>query len=134
MSVRYVLSLLVLGGLLDIPVCAQLVADTLHTIDEVTVKVRRTPLSVVSMQPVQSIGREQLEAMGAQSVADAVKHFAGVTVRDYGGIGGLKTVSVRSLGVAHTAVSYDGVTVSNAQAGQIDVGRFALDNVEELSL
>ena len=134
MSVRYVLSLLVLGGLLDIPVCAQLVADTLHTIDEVTVKVRRTPLSVVSMQPVQSIGREQLETMGAQSVADAVKHFAGVTVRDYGGIGGLKTVSVRSLGVAHTAVSYDGVTVSNAQAGQIDVGRFALDNVEELSL
>lgn len=134
MSVRYVLNLLVLGGLLNIPVCAQSVVDTLHTIDEVTVKARRTPLPVASAQPVQSMGREQLEALGAQSVADAVKRFAGVTVRDYGGIGGLKTVSVRSLGVAHTAVSYDGVAVSNAQAGQIDVGRFALDNVEELSL
>ena len=134
MSVRYVLNLLVLGGLLNIPVRAQSVVDTLHTIDEVTVKARRTPLSVASAQPVQSMGREQLEALGIQSVADAVKRFAGVTVRDYGGIGGLKTVSVRNLGAAHTAVSYDGVTVSNAQAGQIDVGRFSLDNVEELSL
>ena len=134
MSVRYVLNLLVLGGLLNIPVRAQSVVDTLHTIDEVTVKARRTPLSVASAQPVQSMGREQLEALGIQSVADAAKRFAGATVRDYGGIGGLKTVSVRSLGAAHTAVCYDGVTVSNAQAGQIDVGRFSLDNVEELSL
>ena len=134
MSVRYVLNLLVLGGLLNIPVRAQSVVDTLHTIDEVTVKARRTPLSVASAQPVQSMGREQLEALGIQSVADAVKRFAGATVRDYGGIGGLKTVSVRNLGAAHTAVCYDGVTVSNAQAGQIDVGRFSLDNVEELSL
>lgn len=134
MSVRYVLNLLVLGGLLNIPVRAQSVVDTLHTIDEVTVKARRTPLSVASAQPVQSMGREQLEALGIQSVADAAKRFAGATVRDYGGIGGLKTVSVRSLGAAHTAVSYDGVTVSNTQAGQIDIGRFSLDNVEELSL
>ncbi len=134
MSVRYVLNLLLLGGLLNIPVQAQSVVDTLHTIDEVTVKARRTPQSVASAQPVQSLGHEQLEALGIQSVADAVKRFAGTTVRDYGGIGGLKTVSVRSLGVAHTAVNYDGVTVSNTQAGQIDVGRFSLDNVEELSL
>lgn len=134
MSVRYVLNLLVLGGLLNIPVRAQSVVDTLHTIDEVTVKARRTPLLVASAQPVQSMGRERLEALGIQSVADAVKRFAGATVRDYGGIGGLKTVSVRNLGAAHTAVSYDGVTVSNTQAGQIDIGRFSLDNVEELSL
>ena len=134
MSVRYVLNLLLLGGLLNIPVQAQSVADTLHTIDEVTVKANRTPLSVASAQPVQTLGHEHLEALGIQSVADAVKRFAGTTVRDYGGIGGLKTVSVRSLGVAHTAVNYDGVTVSNTQAGQIDVGRFSLDNVEELSL
>ncbi len=134
MSVRYVLNLLVLGGLLNIPVQAQSLADTLHTIDEVTVKACRVPASVSSVQPVQSMDKEQLQSLGIQSVADAVRRFAGATVRDYGGIGGLKTVSVRSLGASHTAVSYDGVTVSNTQAGQIDVGRFAMDNVEELSL
>ena len=58
--------------------------------------------------------------------------FAGANVKDYGGIGGLKTVSVRNIGAAHTAVSYDGVVVSNSQAGQIDIGRFSLDNVSTL--
>jgi outer membrane cobalamin receptor len=138
MSVRYVLGCIVLSGLLNIPVCAQSEADSLadkmHTIGEVMVKARRLPVSVSSAQPVQFIGREQLEGLGLQSVADAVRRFAGATVRDYGGIGGLKTVSVRSLGAGHTAVSYDGVAVSNTQAGQIDIGRFSLDNVEELSL
>lgn len=38
------------------------------------------------------------------------------------------------MGAAHTAVSYDGVAVSNCQAGQIDIGRFSLDNVSMLSL
>lgn len=59
---------------------------------------------------------------------------AGTNVRDYGGIGGLKTVSVRNMGAHHTAVSYDGTPVSNCQAGQVDIGRFSLDNVGMLSL
>lgn len=63
-----------------------------------------------------------------------MKHFAGVTVKDYGGIGGLKTVSIRSLGAQHTAVGYDGITLTDCQTGQIDIGRFSLDNVDQLSL
>ena len=57
-----------------------------------------------------------------------------MTVQDYGGIGGLKTVSVRSLGAKHTAVSYDGVTITDAQSGQVDISRFTLDNVDMISL
>ena len=40
----------------------------------------------------------EMERLGVHEVADAVRHFSGVTVKDYGGIGGLKTISVRSLG------------------------------------
>lgn len=46
----------------------------------------------------------------------------------------MKTVSVRSLGAKHTAVSYDGVTITDAQSGQVDISRFSLDNVEMVSL
>ena len=126
-------------GILPLVVMAQADIDTIstreeHFIDEVVVKARKTSSSVSSSQPTQNMNREQLDALGIQSVADAVKRFAGATVRDYGGIGGLKTVSIRSFGTSHTGISYDGVTVSNCQAGQIDLGRFSLDNVEELSL
>ena len=75
-----------------------------------------------------------MERIGVLEVADAMRHFSGVSVKDYGGIGGLKTISVRSLGAQHTAVSYDGVAVSDCQSGQVDISRFSLNNVSELTL
>lgn len=84
--------------------------------------------------PLQVMNKASIERLGVQELSDAVRRFSGVTVKDYGGIGGLKTVSIRSLGAQHTAVSYDGVTVTDAQSGQVDISRFTLDNVEMLSL
>ncbi len=84
--------------------------------------------------PTQTFSKKELQRMQALQLSDAVKHFAGVTVKDYGGIGGLKTVSLRSLGAEHTAIGYDGIAVSNSQTGQIDIGRFSLENVDRLSL
>ena len=110
------------------------ISDKVHQMDDVIVKARRMPTKITSTTSVQVLGKEDLRNLGLQNMGDAVKRFAGTNVRDYGGIGGLKTVSVRNLGAAHTAVSYDGVAISNTQAGQIDIGRFSLDNVSSLSL
>jgi len=108
--------------------------STVHQLKQVDVAGHRTERNVLASKPIQQMQKTELEELGIQNLADAVKKFAGTNVRDYGGIGGMKTVSVRNLGAHHTAVSYDGVTVSNTQAGQIDVGRFSLDNMESLSL
>ncbi len=87
-----------------------------------------------STAPLQILESRQLENLNAFQVSDAVKHFAGVSVKDYGGIGGIKTVSVRSLGSTHTAISIDGIPVNDCQTGQVDIGRFSLENVDNLSL
>ena len=84
--------------------------------------------------PVQQLSKAELDGLNSLSVADAVKFFSGVLVKDYGGIGGLKTISVRSLGANHTAVLYDGIAVGDAQGGQIDLGKFSLDNIESIQL
>ena len=110
------------------------ISGKVHHLDAVTVTARRMPAKITSATSVQVLRKEDLKNLGLQNMGDAVKRFAGTNVRDYGGIGGLKTVSVRNLGAAHTAVSYDGVAISNTQAGQIDIGRFSLDNVSSLSL
>lgn len=89
---------------------------------------------VGSAAQVQTLTRQAMRQLGIDNVADAVKRFAGVSVRDYGGIGGMKTVSVHSLGAHHTAVVYDGVMLSNTQAGQIDIGRYDTDNLESVTL
>jgi vitamin B12 transporter len=104
------------------------------TLDSVEVKARAVKDNITSSVPTDCIRKGQIEQMGITSVADAVKKFAGVTVRDYGGIGGLKTVSIRNLGANHTAVSYDGIIVSNMSSGQIDIGRFSIENIDNLSI
>lgn len=75
-----------------------------------------------------------LERLNAHSVADAVRYFSGVQLKDYGGVGGVKTLDIRSLGSSHLGVFYDGIQLGNAQNGQIDLGKFSLDNIEEIAL
>ncbi len=84
--------------------------------------------------PLQVLDNKSIERLGIQELSEAVRRFSGVTVKDYGGIGGIKTVSIRSLGAHHTAVSYDGVSIADAQSGQVDISRFTLDNVDMVSL
>ena len=106
----------------------------IHKIQEVTVTEKYLDSEVRSTSPLQIVTSKSIEGLNAMQVSDAVKYFSGVTVKDYGGIGGLKTISVRSLGGNHTAVNYDGITLTDTQTGQIDLGRFSLDNVDMISL
>lgn len=129
--------IMVYCALCSLPLLAQRQKiDTAHiySIPEITVAERYQTREVRATTPTQVFSREELKSLHVLQVSDAVKHFAGVTVKDYGGIGGLKTVSLRSLGAEHTAVGYDGITISDSQTGQIDIGRFSLDNVDRLSL
>lgn len=84
--------------------------------------------------PVQSLEGDRLEQLSSHSVADAVRYFSGVQIKDYGGVGGVKTVDIRSMGSAHLGVFYDGVQLGNAQNGQIDLGKYSLDNIEAVTL
>ena len=92
------------------------------------------PVAVTSAVPVQQVTREAIDRLGYAGVSDVLKYMSGVNVRDYGGVGGLKTVSVRGMGAKHTAVSYDGVLVSDAQSGVVDLGRFPMNNLSAVTL
>lgn len=105
-----------------------------YTLSEATVQGVRSPQIAKSATPLQSISHTSFNKQGITDIADALNRMSGVTLHDYGGAGGLKTVSVRGLGAQHTAVSYDGITLSDCQNGQIDLSRFTIDNIQELSL
>ena len=105
--------------------------DSLQQVAEVVVTSKLTFREVI---PSQQLKGKELERLSAHSVADAMRYFSGVQMKDYGGVGGVKTVDVRSMGTNHLAVSYDGIVLGNAQNGQIDLGQFSLDNIEEVTL
>ena len=102
-----------------------------YSIDEVTVYGQNQPSRII---PAQELSGKELQRLNALSVADAVRYFSGVQIKDYGGIGGLKTINIRSMGTQHVGVFFDGIQLGNAQNGQIDLGRFSLDNMESISL
>ena len=105
--------------------------DSIQHVNEVVVTARYNHKEVI---PSQTLTGEQLEKLSSHSVADALRYFSGLQLKDYGGVGGIKTVNIRSLGTNHLGISYDGIELGNAQNGQIDLGQFSLDNVEEITL
>lgn len=101
------------------------------SIQEVEVTAQRKTTAVM---PVQRLSGEKLQQLSVQNVADALRYFSGVQVKDYGGVGGIKTVDIRSMGSHHLGVFYDGIEIGNAQNGTVDLGKFSMDNLEEISL
>lgn len=104
--------------------------DSVHTIRDVAVVGVRPHY----LTPSQTLSGAALQNLSTTSVADALKYFSGVQIKDYGGLGGLKTVNVRSLGSQHVGVYLDGIRITNAQNGQIDLGRYSLSNMESVAL
>ena len=83
---------------------------------------------------IQQITARQIKQLPTLQLSDALKYMSGVVVRDYGGVGGMKTVSVRGLGTQHTGVAYDDIAISDCQTGQIDLGKLSLENVSSIAL
>ncbi|HWD88157.1 MAG TPA: TonB-dependent receptor plug domain-containing protein [Mucilaginibacter sp.] len=120
-------------GLIFIPHNAFAQTDTSKKLKEVKVKEKPVP-QVQTVTPQQQVNVTDLNQENAINVADAVRDFSGVNIKDYGGIGGLKTVSVRGLGADHLAVLYDGVAINDSENGQIDLGKYNLNGIEQIIL
>jgi vitamin B12 transporter len=127
--IYYTIFWMVLNCLLPLNLKAQVDSVALNEVKIQSISKRQT-----SSTPLQILSGAELKKVNSLSVADAIRFFSGVQIKDYGGIGGLKTINVRSLGTNYTGVFYDGVQLGNAQNGQVDLGKYSLENLEEIEL
>ena len=129
---------LTLTVVLLLPICSMAQTDTItgkvHELEGVTVTETLQRHTLTSTAPLHILDKRDMLTMGVVDIADALHRLPGITLRDYGGAGGMKTVSVRGFGAKHTGVCYDGVMLSDCQSGEIDLSRYSLDNVDYLSL
>lgn len=110
--------------------------DTLktETLKEVRIVLGvETPTEVRSQTPVHVVSDTDIERINATQLSDALRNINSLVVRDYGGVGGVKTVSARGLGSQFSTLTLDGVAVSDCQNGQVDLGKYMLDNVDHIS-
>ena len=105
--------------------------DSVQRVDEVVVSYAL--MTIRWIQPKHtSISREAIDEMAPEDAGELIRKFTGVSLKSYGGLGGLKTVSMRGLGANHTAVVSDGFSLSNAQTGQINLGQIQADNITNI--
>jgi len=102
-------------------------ADTLAAVHVVADKV--WPV----VKPAEEVFLPAVKAAPVQ-VADVLRRFTGVQVKDYGGAGGLKTVNIRSMGSEHVGVFMDGIQIDNAQNMQVDLGRFSTEGLGSVAM
>ena len=74
---------------------------------------------------------DTLSSINSFTVSDLILQSPGLHLGDNGGLGGLKTISLRGMGSAHTSVYVDGVRVGNVQSGQNDLGMLGVENFGE---
>jgi vitamin B12 transporter len=108
--------------------------DTTRVLEKIKVTGLKKKDPFTNRLSAQSLNHQMLQQVNAPTVGDAARFFSGVQVKDYGGAGGLKTISVRSLGATHSGILFDGIPVSDVQSGQTDLSRFSSNNLQSLDL
>jgi outer membrane cobalamin receptor len=89
---------------------------------------------LVAATPQLTLDRRALERVPVLTVADALQGMPGVFVRNYGGLGGLKTVSIRGATAAQTAVVLEGIRLNSVANGLVDLGQIPLELLEHVTV
>lgn len=120
--------------LLSILVSAGLLSSGLHSGSAEPVADTLSSVTVTADKGVVVSRKDTLTVSNPFSVSDILHRSPGIHIGDNGGYSGLKTVSLRGLGSAHTSVYIDGVRVGNVQSGQNDLGMIGFENCSEVVL
>lgn len=74
------------------------------------------------------------ESRAINQLQDIVNFSSGVQVKDYGGMGGLKTISVRGSHSNQVVIAIDGIPLNNASNASIDMTNIPLDLIQSVEV
>ena len=102
---------------------------------EVRVEAERiTRDAASSVRQTAQLNREEIKLLNTVQSSELMKFLPSVFVRDYGGLGGLKTISLRGATAAQTTVYLDGIRLNTSQNGLFDFSTLPSSFVETLQV
>ncbi len=81
----------------------------------------------------QVISVKKIGLYASEDIGALTQKIAGITLKNYGGIGGMKTIAYRGISGTNTAIVLDGFALQNTMIGQLDLSNLQVDNVHSLS-
>lgn len=113
----------------------QAAADRVFELPEVVVTATRTEVKILDAPAhVTFITKEDIRAMGAKNIADVLSLQSGITLRDYGSEGALKSVSVRGARSSGVLVLIDGTRLNDSRKGGMDLSLIPLHIIERIEI
>lgn len=86
------------------------------------------------LQTSYRLSKAEISKLPYWQVSDVLRTIPGLQIRDYGGIGGLKTVNSRGLGANHTLLLKDGMAMQQLGAATADLSMQTIDGLGSVTL
>jgi len=101
---------------------------------EIEVAGKRPQLPSTTPAAVSVITADEIAAMGALTVADALRVLPEIRIKDSGGSGSLTTVSIRGSASTQVLILLDGIPVNRASLPSVDLSTFPIQNVDRIEV
>ncbi len=77
--------------------------------------------------------RDDILKRQPEDLGDLLRNVPGISLKNYGGLGGMKTISARGINGTHSGIIVDGFLIQNAQTSQLDLSTIQIENLKELT-
>ncbi len=98
------------------------------------VTVEATPFLLPALPPQYTISSSTIAVFAPPRLHAALNTAPGIFIRDYGGFGGLKTISLRGSGAAQTTIYLEGFPLNALQNGVFDLGSIPAQFFDKITL
>jgi outer membrane cobalamin receptor len=89
--------------------------------------------SLGEFSPLTILKKEDISSRASINLSEALVYVPGVFIKDYGGLGGMKTVSLRGSSSSQSLLMINGVRLNSSQNGSLDLSNLpisVIDNIE----
>ena len=83
---------------------------------------------------VDVVSQQELDLKNPQNLAEALQNVPGVNIKDYGGPGNTKSISLRGSSDSQVLVLLDGQRLNSPQTGSVDLNQISLEGIEKIEI
>lgn len=111
-------------------------SDTLATKvkEEVIVEAEKEPFWVGKTLSYYKFEIKEENLLFFHNTSEVLSYFPNVYIRDYGGLGGIKTISLRGYSAPDVGILLDGFKINSQQNGIVDLNLLPLESFETIEL
>lgn len=93
---------------------------------------KKTTDNVLKYTNASIITKNDINIINPSTLSDVIKYQPGVYIRDYGGLGGLKSISLRGTNSMQTLITFEGMRLNSSQTSMLDLNKVPISIIEEI--